>query len=89
MGKESITAGHLRNGDESSGRMSRLSHFGTLPVNGEVWVHDLPGLQSRQIEGAKMHSGSHIIVWDCFSAAGVGTLGRCAGTMNGDAYHPF
>ena len=32
-------------------------------MNGEVWVHDLPGLQSRQIEGAKMHSGSHIIDW--------------------------
>ena len=58
-------------------------------MNGEVWVHDLPGLQSRQIEGANMHSGSHITVWDCFSAAGVGTLGGCAGTMNGDAYHHF
>ena len=58
-------------------------------MNGEVWVHDLPGLQPRQIEGAKMHSGSHITVWDCFSAADVGTLGRCAGTMNGDAYNHF
>ena len=55
-------------------------------MNGEVWVHDLPGLQSRQIEGAKMHSGSHIIVWDCFSAAGVETLG---GLRRNYAYHRF
>ena len=57
------------------------------PMNGKVWVHDLPGLQPRQIEGTKMRGGGHVTVWGCFSASGVGTLKRCTGTMNGDAYH--
>lgn len=57
------------------------------PMARKVWDHDLPGLSRRQIEPTKKFGGGHIMVWGCFSASGVGTLKRCTGTMNGDAYH--
>jgi hypothetical protein len=58
------------------------------PRTGKVWVQDNgPGLNPRQIQGTKKHGGGHIMVWGCFSAAGVGSLKWVDGTMDAKGYH--
>lgn len=58
------------------------------PRGGKVWVHDLPGLDPRQIEPTKKHGGGHITVWGCFSAlGGVGSLKWVEGNMDKTDYH--
>lgn len=58
------------------------------PRGGKVWVHDLPGLDPRQIEPTRKHGGGHITVWGCFSAlGGVGPLKWVEGNMDKTNYH--
>ena len=64
------------------------SHFSIWQSNGPVWVWQLPGeryLSDCNVLSVKFGAGG-IVVWGCFSGAGLGPLVPVKGTLNVSAY---
>ena len=51
-----------------------------------VWRKDNEGLQERHLQATMKHGGGNVMVWGCFSWAGIGNLVRIIGIMTADVY---